>query len=85
MAAGASPLRWRGPCHVSGTGGTVGITLGSARASSVVSTSPGGPGHRGMNVQTTRPRDLGALLFVIALFAILLVTSIALGSTPHLR
>jgi hypothetical protein len=38
-----------------------------------------------MDVQTTRPRDLGALLFVIALFAILLVTSIALGSTPHLR
>jgi hypothetical protein len=82
MAAGATPLGGRGPCHISGL---VGITPGSARASSVVSTSPGGPGHKGMDVQTTRPRDLGALLFVIALFAILLATSIVLGSAPHLR
>ena len=37
-----------------------------------------------MDVQTTRPRDLGALLFVIGLFAILFVASIALG-VPHLR
>jgi len=33
-------------------------------------------------VQTTRPRDLGALFLVIGVFAILLVVSIALGSPP---
>jgi len=40
--------------------------------------------HEGMDVQSTRPRDLEALLFVVALFAVLLVTSLTLGS-PHFR
>jgi hypothetical protein len=31
-------------------------------------------------VQSTRPRDLGALMLVVGLFVVLLVTSIALGS-----
>jgi len=35
-------------------------------------------------VQTTRPRDLGALVLVIGMFLVLLVTSIALGS-PAVR
>jgi len=33
-------------------------------------------------VQTTRPRDLGALALVIGMFVILLVISIVLGSPP---
>lgn len=35
-------------------------------------------------MQSTRPRDLGALFFVVGLFAVMLVMSLALGS-PHLR
>jgi len=35
-------------------------------------------------VQTTRPRDLGALAFVVGLFLVLLVVSIAIGS-PAVR
>jgi hypothetical protein len=35
-------------------------------------------------VQTTQPRDLGALLLVIGVFVVLLVISIALGS-PSVR
>ena len=42
-------------------------------------------GHRGFaTVQTARPRDYGALALVIALFLVLLVVSIALGS-PAVR
>lgn len=33
-------------------------------------------------MQTTRPRDLGALVLVVSLFLVLLVMSIALGSGP---
>jgi hypothetical protein len=35
-------------------------------------------------VQTTRPRDLGALALVLGVFLVLLVVSIALGS-PAVR
>ncbi len=35
-------------------------------------------------MQTTRPRDLGALALVVGLFLVLLVVSIAFGS-PALR
>ena len=35
-------------------------------------------------MQTARPRDFGALVLVIAVFAVLLVVSIALGS-PAVR
>lgn len=34
----------------------------------------------GMTVQSTRPRDLGALFLVVGLFVVLLVTSVMLGS-----
>jgi hypothetical protein len=37
-----------------------------------------------MDLQSTRPRDLGALFFVVGLFAVLLLTSLTLGS-PHFR
>jgi hypothetical protein len=37
-----------------------------------------------MDVQSTRPRDFGALVFVVGLFAVMLLTSLALG-TSHLR
>jgi hypothetical protein len=40
--------------------------------------------HGGTDMQSTRPRDLGALLFVVGLFAVMLLMSLALGS-PHLR
>ena len=43
-----------------------------------------GPAYGGTDVQSTRPRDFGALFFVVALFAVMLVTSLALG-TSHLR
>ena len=43
-----------------------------------------GPAHGGMDLQSTRPRDLGALFFVVGLFAVMLLMSLALGS-PHLR
>jgi len=32
------------------------------------------------NVQSTQPRDVAALIFVIGLFAILLVVSLTIGS-----
>jgi hypothetical protein len=35
-------------------------------------------------MQSTRPRDLGALFFVVGLFAVMLLMSLAMGS-PHLR
>jgi hypothetical protein len=34
-------------------------------------------------VQSTQPRDLAALLFVIALFLVLFVVSIAVGQPPR--
>ena len=34
----------------------------------------------GLSVQTTRPRDLGALVLVLGVFVVLLVVSIAIGS-----
>ena len=34
----------------------------------------------GGNVQSTQPRDLAALIFVIGLFAVLLVVSLTIGS-----
>ena len=40
--------------------------------------------HEGMDVQSTRPRDLEALLFVVGLFAVMLLASLTLGS-PHFR
>ena len=43
-----------------------------------------GPGHGGSEMQSTRPRDFGALLFVVGLFAVMLLMSLAIGS-PHLR
>jgi hypothetical protein len=42
------------------------------------------PAYGGMDVQSTRPRDFGALVFVVGLFAVMLLTSLALG-TSHLR
>jgi hypothetical protein len=33
-------------------------------------------------VQTTRPRDFGALLLVVGLFAILLILSLLFGTPP---
>ncbi len=38
----------------------------------------------GPSVQTTRPRDLGALVLVLGVFVVLLVVSIAIGS-PAVR
>lgn len=35
-------------------------------------------------MQSTRPRDLGALFFVVGLFTVMLVMSLALGA-PHFR
>jgi hypothetical protein len=35
-------------------------------------------------MQSTRPRDLGALILVVGMFAVLLVVSLTLGS-PALR
>ena len=43
-----------------------------------------GPAYGGTDVQSTRPRDFGALLFVVGLFAVMLLTSLMLGSS-HLR
>jgi hypothetical protein len=40
------------------------------------------PAHEDMDLQSTRPRDLEALFFVVGLFAVLLLTSLTLGS-PH--
>jgi hypothetical protein len=37
-----------------------------------------------MDVQSTRPRDFEALAFVVGLFAVMLITSLALGS-PYFR
>ncbi len=34
-------------------------------------------------VQTTRPRDVGALALVVGLFLILLLVTIAIGPAPH--
>jgi hypothetical protein len=34
----------------------------------------------GGNVQSTQPRDLAALVFVIGLFAVLLVVTLTIGS-----
>jgi len=34
-------------------------------------------------VQSTQPRDLAALLFVIALFLVLFVVSVAMGQPPR--
>jgi hypothetical protein len=39
-----------------------------------------GLGGKNATVQTTRPRDLGALVLVLGLFAALLVVTIVLGS-----
>lgn len=40
-----------------------------------------GSAHGGMDMQSTRPRDLEALAFVVGLFAVMLITSLALGSS----
>jgi hypothetical protein len=37
-----------------------------------------------MDMQSTRPRDLGALFFVVGLFVVMLLMSLVLGS-PQLR
>ena len=43
-----------------------------------------GSAHGGMDMQSTRPRDLEALVFVVGLFAVMLIMSLALGS-PYFR
>ncbi len=40
----------------------------------------GRPTRGFITVQTTRPRDLGALALVVALFLVLFVVTVALGS-----
>jgi hypothetical protein len=42
------------------------------------------PEHGELDMQSTQPRDFGALFFVVGLFAVMLLTSLALG-TSHLR
>jgi hypothetical protein len=40
--------------------------------------------HRGrISVQSTQPRDLGALVLVVGLFLILFVVTVMLGSPPR--
>jgi hypothetical protein len=61
------------------------ITRPGSKASSVnVGLAKPSQAHEGIDVQSTRPRDLEALLFVVGLFAVLLLTSLTLGS-PHFR
>jgi hypothetical protein len=41
-----------------------------------------GPDLGDAAMQTTRPRDLGALLLIVGVFVVLLVTSVLLGAPP---
>jgi hypothetical protein len=53
-----------------------GVYAGRDRVGDPSSTKPGG----GEIVQTAKPRDLGALALVVALFVVLFVLSLTLGS-----
>jgi hypothetical protein len=56
-----------------------GVYAGTDRVGDPSPTKPGG----GAIVQTAKPRDVGALALVVALFIVLFVLSLTLGSPVH--